>query len=165
MPCDTAIDYKLIIAILAVIVSLIALYFSVIYFSRNIRSSIQQSIFKTVSEKAKDCNLVWISEPKPGEGENESPHYKVMTELVISREVIDKAFDIFGYNQHSIIKFKNDYYYLLYKQLDPRLRDWFKRTPEIADRLESEFGEPQLYYKAQIADMFAAFKKHFEKIL
>lgn len=156
---------QLIISLAALTLSTIIILISVETAKKNVRLSIQQALFKTVSDKAKDCNVVWTNEPKIKTGDNESPHYLVMTELVISLEVIDKAFELFSKNQNSITTFKKDYYYLLYKQLTPDLRGWLRRTPQIAERLKKEFKEPNRYYDKQIKDVFSALEPHFDEIL
>lgn len=156
--------WSIFISSFAALLSIIALIISIRFSKRNIRLNIQQAIFKIVSDKAKDCNNVWNSPLELKEPAN-SPHFNVMTELIISKEVIDKSFHLFGKNQSSIKKFKNDYYYLLYKQLTPNLRGWLRKSPEIADRLKKEFNEPNLYFDRQTMDIFSVLERYFEPIL
>lgn len=145
------------VPLLALFLSIIV-YFSSVYFSRkNILLSIQQMLFKTVSEKAKDCNALWESEPANELKNPNSPHFKVMSELVITKEIIEKSMDLFGKNSSKIKYFKDDYYYYLFwKQLDTDLRGWFRRTPQIAQNLNNEI------YAKQMADVHAVVQKHFE---
>lgn len=81
-----------------------------------------QALFKTVAEKAIDCNELWdntknveslFANPGP------NPMYNVVSELIISVEIIEKSFDLFG---KGIKGRKNDFYYLFWKQLRTGLR-------------------------------------------
>ncbi|MBL7742087.1 MAG: hypothetical protein JNN00_01310 [Chitinophagaceae bacterium] len=148
-----------IIPILAFIISTAALYFSVTFARRNIRLSLQQSIFKTVSEKAKDCNQLWESEPANEMQNPNSPHFKVMSELIITTEIIERAFDLFSKNNSTIMKFKDDYYYLFWKQLRTDLRGWVRRTPQIAEQLQN------VYYSQQVTSLHNKVQAHFEPVL
>ena len=125
---------------------------------RNIRLSIQQAIFKIVSEKAKDCNMLWENEPE-SEQNDKSPHYKVVSELVISKEVIEKSFDLFEKNYKAITKLQEDYYYLLWKQLRTDLRQFIRNAPIIANQIGDK------YFIKQITDLHLIFKKHFEETI
>jgi hypothetical protein len=147
------------VPILAFILSIVALYFSITFSRKNIQLSIQQVIFKTVSEKAKDCNTLWENEPANEMQNPNSPHFKVMSELIITTEIIDKSFDLFGKNSNRIKVFKDDYYYLFWKQLRTDLRGWIRRTPQIAEGLNN------VYYSQQVADLHARVQNHFEAIL
>ncbi|MBL7710702.1 MAG: hypothetical protein JNJ86_16650 [Chitinophagaceae bacterium] len=149
------------IPILAFIVSVTALYFSVRFSRRNIQLSIQQAILKTVSEKARDCNQLWESEPANEMQNPNSPHFKIMSELIITTEIIDRAFDLFGKNNSAIMKFKEDYYYLFWKQLRTDLRGWVRRTPQIAEQLQPQ----NIYYSQQVVDLHNRVQAHFEQVL
>lgn len=152
-------NWSSVVPILAFIISLIALFSNRSFSKKNIQLSIQQAIFKTVSEKAKDCNTLWESEP-PIEAQNEnSAHYKIMSELIITKEIIEKSVDLFSKNDKSIIRYKEDYYYLFWKQLRTDLRGWIRRTPQIAIEVNNQ------YYTQQVADLHAKFQKHFEPVL
>jgi hypothetical protein len=140
--------------LIATLISLFSLYLSATYSHKNIRLSIQQTIFKTVSEKAKDCNAIWEVE-----SDEHTPHYKVVSELIISKEVIDKSFDLFKKNYSSITQFRDDFYYLLWKQLRTDLREWIKKSPDVAKLINNE------YYSKQIEDLDNIFKNHYEKRL
>lgn len=145
--------------ILAFILSIIALYFSINFSRKNIQLSIQQVIFKTVSEKTKDCNTLWENEPANEIQNLNSPHFKIMSELIITTEIIEKSLDLFGKNSSTIKIFRDDYYYLFWKQLRTDLRDWIRRTPQIAEGLNN------VYYSQQVEDLHAKFHKHFEPFL
>jgi hypothetical protein len=156
--CASKMDWSNITAIVALIVSVIAILVSSKSSRKNTRLSIQQAIFKTVSEKARDCNALWESEPQ-NERDNElSPHYKIMSELIISKEVIDKSVTLFAENYKSIMKYEDDYYFLFWKQLRTDLRGWIKRTPIIAQQLANN------YYTEQVADLHQKLNNHFEPV-
>ena len=150
-------DWSKITPIVAVAVSVTAILINRRSSHKNIRLSIQQAIFKTVSDKAKDCNTMWESEPANGINDD-SPHFKVMSELIITQEIIERSFLLFAHNYKSIKKYKDDYYYLFWKQLRTDLRGWIKRTPNIAQRVND------LYYSEQVATLQEKFVKHFEPV-
>ena len=144
--------------IVAIIVSIIALFINRAIAQRNTRLTIQQALFKTITDKVKDCNTLWETEPE-NERHPNSPHFKVMSELIISIEIIDKSLSLFQKNYKSIRReFESDYYYLFWKQLRTDLRDWVKTTPEIA-KVQNDDN-----YKLQVADLFKKFQRHFEKM-
>ena len=145
------------IATSAIIISVASLVFSVRFARRNLRMGLQQAIFKIVQDKANDCNLVWKNEPAL-EMNNQSPHFLVMTELVISKEVIGKSFELFSSSWSSIQEMREDYYYLLYKQLTPDLRGYIHRSPAIAQALGN------IYFSDQVNAIMEIFKKHFEPV-
>jgi hypothetical protein len=149
-------DFKLIIAIAALLISCFAYFNSLTAAKRNVRLSIQQALFKTVSDKAKDCNSVWGNEPA-NERNDTSPHYLVMTELIISKEVIDRAFKLFALNQPSIKRMKDDYFYLLYKQLTPDVRGYLQRSKKLVDLHNNE------YFTDQVREVLSVLERYFEK--
>lgn len=157
--CDSSFGLSSIMPILAFILSIIALFSARTFSRKNIRLSIQQAIFKTVSEKAKDCNTLWENEPENEKQNEDSPHFKIMSELIITTEIIEKSFSLFGQNDSSIDSNKNDYYYLFWKQLRTDLRGWIRRTPQIAQQ------QNNLYYSQQVADLHSKFEKYFERVL
>lgn len=145
---------------LAIIISFVALITNRRIAQRNIRLSIQQLIFKTVVDKAKECNAMWEEEPESEKRNPNSAHFRIVSELVITKEIIDKSFSLFGKNYKSIkTEYEDDFYYLLWKQLRTDLRGWIRRTPEIAVGLNNQ------YYSAQVKDLFEKFEKHFEPVL
>jgi hypothetical protein len=143
------------VSIFALFVSILSVVYSVIYSKKNIRFGIQESIFKTVSEKARNCNYLWDAEPRIEKENPNSPHFKIMSELIITKEIIEKSFELFGKNELPIKNNKDDYYYLFWKQLNTDLRGWISRTPEIAKGLKNE------YYTKQVVDLFEKVQKHF----
>ena len=120
-------------AIVAILVSTTAMRINRTMARRNIRLSIQQAIFKIVSEKAKDCNTLWDNETIKSLSDK-FPHYKVVSELIISKEVIDKSFELFKKNYKLISEFQDDYYYLLWKQLRTDLRNFILKAPEYLEQ-------------------------------
>lgn len=149
---------QIITSIVAVCVSSYAIIISRRFAQKNVRLTIQQAIFKTVSEKVKDCNIMWVNEPEIEKNNPLSPHFLIMSELTISKELIDKALELFGENYKGIHKYESDYFYLFWKQLRPDLRGWFRRTPEIAKTVNDE------YYNDLIRDLFDKFERHFETV-
>ncbi len=109
LSCSSSLGLSSILPILAFILSIIVLFSGRTFSRKNIRLSIQQAIFKTVSEKAKDCNTLWESEPENERLNENSPHFKIMSELIITTEIIEKSFSLFGQNDSSIDSNKNDY--------------------------------------------------------
>lgn len=156
--CNRMFDWSTVTPIVAIVVSIVAIIISRKAAQKNVRLAIQQAILKTVSDKAKDCNAVWESEPKNEQGDQADPHFKVISELIISKEIIDKSFALFGDNYKVISKYENDYYYLFWKQLRTDLRGWLKGTPGIAQKLNN------VYYSEQVRDLHEKFAKHFEAI-
>jgi hypothetical protein len=144
--------------IVAIAISIVALYFSISFSNKNVRLSIQQALLKLVLDKSFDCNNAWKKEPNNERNDN-SFHYLVMTELIISTEIVNKSFDLFKKNYKSIMNYKDDYYYIFWKQLTPDLRGWAKRKCE-------EFGNSEDIdndvYINQIKTIKRTFKKHFE---
>lgn len=159
--CNSSFGLTTFVPILAFIVSALALYFSITFSRRNIQLSIQQAIFKTVSEKAKDCNILWENEPALEMQNPNSPHFKVMSELIITTEIIERSFDLFSKNSRTIKIFKEDYYYIFWKQLRTVLRGWVRRTPQISEQLQP----PNVHYAQQVADLHNKVQAHFEPIL
>lgn len=156
----TNLNWGLITSIVAVIVSIIALLINRIIAQKNIRLTIQQAIFKIVIDKAKECNVLWESEPEYGKQNYNSPHFKVISELIITIEIIDRSFSLFKKNYKAIKKeHEDDFYYLFWKQLRTDLRGWIRQTPAIAQKLGDQ------YYSNQVIDIFNKFEKHFEKVL
>jgi hypothetical protein len=156
--CDTAdkFNWSMVTPIVALVISIIALIINQRIAQRNRHLTIQQALFNTVFDKVKDRNTLWENEPA-NEKHNDSPHFKIMSELIISTEVIDKSLSLFEKNYRGIRKLESDYYYLFWKQLRTDLRGWIKETPRIAKTVNNE------YYNLQIADLFKRFKPHFEK--
>ncbi len=98
-------------------------YFSLKYTLRNahknIRLSIQQAVIKTAIEKAKACNAAWDKSKKffddleaNGVQLEQKEHYAVISELVISKEIILKSFTVYSKQDIDIIEEKEDYAYI-----------------------------------------------------
>lgn len=149
-------DWSSMTPIIAIIISIIALFVNSRLARRNLRLNIQQLIFKTVNEKAKDCNSLWENEPVSEKINNNSPHFKVISEIIITLETIDKTFGLFEKNYKSIRNDRDYYYYLFWKQLRTDLRGWIRRSPEIAKEMKNEI------YSNQINGIYETFSKYFE---
>ncbi len=156
--CNLVFDWSAVTPIVAIVVSIVAIFINRRSAQKNIRLAIQQAIFKTVSEKAKDCNTMWECEPQDERDSHSSPHFKVISELIISKEIIDRSFALFGENYKSIKKYEDDYYYLFWKQLRTDFREWIRRTPSIAQKLNNA------YYSEQVSDLHQKLGSHFEPV-
>jgi hypothetical protein len=151
----SSLDWKTITSILAIAISIITIFITRHYNQKTTRLAIQQRIFITVLEKAKDCNKVWENEPAD-EMNDTSPHFKVITEMVISSEIIDTSLTLFSKNYKSVIDDKPFYYYIFWKQLNVDLRGFFReRTPDIAKKVNSQDYDKQLYRLRKL------FESHF----
>lgn len=154
---DNIISLSTIISIMAFGFSIISLFVNIKISQRNTRLTIQQAVFKTVIEKAKDCNTVWVNEPAEEFGFPTSPHFLVISEVIISIETIERSIKIFERNYSNIGKENSsDFYYVFWKQLRVDLRGWIKTSPLISEQINDEI------YSNQIKLMFSKFKSHFE---
>ncbi|MCC8424217.1 hypothetical protein [Mucilaginibacter sp. UR6-11] len=157
------IDWDILAKFATLLTSLIAIYISIVALKRNTRLStkninlsIQQAIFKIVAEKARDCNNVWKNEPEFELKSKDSPHFLVITELVISIEIINNAFLLFDKNSEVIEEFKDTYFSLLWKQLIPDIRGWVQNvTPTIKANHNDKFLK-------QVATVHENFSKYFD---
>jgi len=128
--------------------------------TKNMRLSIQQAMAKTASEKAKDCNNLWKASRDAELGSpaiRPFPHYSIITEMVISREVIDKAFSLYAKNYDEAKYDGDDCAYLFWKQLTPDIRGFFRET---AFRFGIS-GKNQVYSK-QVYELYLFVKNHME---
>jgi hypothetical protein len=152
-----AFDWSAVPSIVAILISIIALFVNRAIAQRNTRLTVQQSIFKTAINKAKDCNSVWLSESENEKSNLNSPHFLVITKLIISIEIIEMSFILFKQNYKSIKKeYGPAFYELFYKQLHVDLRGWIKRTPQIAIDTKSTV------FSSQVQLMLTKFEKFFE---
>jgi len=154
------VNWNTVAPIVAVIISIFALFINIRIAQKNTRLTILQALFKTVTDKVKDCNTLW-GKASQLEGYQRLQHREVVSELIISIEVIDKFFELFQRNYKTIRrKFEADYYYLFWKQLQPDLRGWvIDHIRSIAATSNNE------YYKIQVSDIIRKFQDHFEKKL
>jgi len=143
--------WSLLTSIIAIVVSITALYINRRMAQKNIRLSIQQLIFKTISEKVKDCNSIWEQECTPN-----SPNTKLISEIIISREIIDKSFDLFESNYSSIRKFQENFYKLFWTQLRTDLRSYIIKNTETIARSEKPV------YQKQVEDIRRWFTKFYK---
>ena len=153
--CNNLFDWKAILSIIAIVISIVSLYINYTFSIKNLRNSTQQSIFKTISEKAKECNFLWEKEPE-NEKNDTSPHFKISTEIKITIEIVEKSFYIFEKNYKNIRDYENDFYYLFWKQLNPDIRGWIKeRSLSISKRFDK-------VYTDQIKSIHEKFEDFFE---
>src|ERR1700761_194489 len=78
-----------------------------------LRVSMQQAIFKVVSNKAKDVNKIWEQLP-PERQIKSDPHCDLMSEIVITKEILEEAFNLFKLHDDDVINEKGHFYYLFY---------------------------------------------------
>jgi hypothetical protein len=147
-----------IVPFLAISISIIALIISVKFSNKNIHLSIQHALMKIVSDKSRDCNKVWINEPETEKNDN-SPHFLVVTELIITTEIVNKSFDLFSKNYRAIRDYEEYYYYIFWKQLTPDIRGWVKKTCNEKGNLENMGND---IYTNQIKTLSDTFKQYFE---
>jgi hypothetical protein len=147
-----------ILSIVAIVVSIISLLVSRGYSRRNILLSVQQSIFKTLSDLVIECNNIWKYESELGAGGViERPYYGSISKIIISMEVINRAFELFEKNSKSVREDEDNYFYLFWKQLDPGLRGFLRdHAFNIAAKLNNR------YYTDQVHDIHIRFEKYFE---
>lgn len=106
------------ISLCAFILALISLLYTLRNAKKSMRLSIQQAVIKTAIEKAKDCNIIW-------DKSNITEHYDVISEMVISKEIILKSFEVYQKLEKGVIKEKEDYAYIFWKQLKTDVRGFF----------------------------------------
>lgn len=148
-------DWSIVTPIVAIMISIAALLVNRWIALKNRNLSILQSIFKITMEKANECNVIWDGESTKDANPN-SPHFKVMSELTISREVIEKSISLFARDSGYVKNQTDDFFFIFWKQLRPDLRDWVRRAPRVAEELKNE------YYAEQVLDFQKKFEKHFE---
>ena len=146
--------WDIVTPIIAISVSIVALLYNRFIAQRNTRLSIQQTLLKTVTDKVKDCNSIWDTNCK-----FRSPNTDLISEIIISIEIIEKTFEIFKKNYSKLDSFKKDYYYLFWKQLRTSLREFIRSTPRIPEEKNDK------NYTQQIQDIHSIFKDFFENPL
>jgi hypothetical protein len=154
---ESAVNWDAVTSCVAILLSIIALLVNRAIAQRNTRLTVQQSIFKTVMDKARDCNNIWLSEPEIEKSNPNSPHFLVITELIVSIETIEMSFSLFKQNYKSIEEeYGTAFYQLFYKQLHVDLRGWMKRTPQIAVAVHSPL------FSSQVQLLVTKFERFFE---
>lgn len=159
LDCSSSISTSTIISILAFILSVIALLVNRSNSLKGIRLTIQQSIIKVISEKVNDCNTIW--EEQSDKQFIFAENKKLLSELVITIEILEKILKLHSANDSEILKSKNDYYSLFWKQLRTDLRGWIERLPET---LKNKIPEDK-YYTQQAIDVYNTFMNHFDEKL
>jgi len=149
----------------ALMVSGLSLAFTLRNVRKNIRLSIQQAVIKTAVEKAKDCNAAWDKSKKffddweaKGAKFESKEHYDVISELVISKEIILKSFTVYSKQDSRVIEEKQDYAYIFWKQLNTALRGFF--TSE-AVKIALAYGH-KTTYGGQLLEVNDFVKNHNE---
>jgi hypothetical protein len=153
---------SIVLPVLAIIVSIISIWLSTRFSRKSLRLAIQQMILKTVGERVSACNTIWREdiEALTAVGVIPHPHFAVISEIIISMEVIEGSFKIFQKNYKSVRENEKDYYFLFWKQMRTDLRGFIKdEAPRIATRINNQ------YYTQQINDILSAFDKAFEPVL
>lgn len=134
-----------------ILISLIALGFSINFSRKNVRLSIQQTLLKLVLDKAYDCNKMWVNEPDHDES---GDHFKVLTELIITTEIVDKSFTLFEKNDSKIDNYKNHIYSIFWKQLTPDIRGWAKKKCDNFGNSENEEKKVEIDQIKKIKEIF-----------
>jgi len=143
---------------LALLLSGYTLYKNVAIAERNTRLTIQQALMKTVAEKVSDCNQLW--DVIANKAESNLPHKEVVSELIISIEVIERSLSLFEKSYKLIwIEARTDYYYLFWKQLRPYLRKWIRDSSwVIMEHLADD------YYTDDIKRLHKEFREYFDPV-
>lgn len=148
-------EFKDIISLLAFLVSIYAILLSIRNYTKNVRLSIHNNLIKLISEKSRDCNQIWDS-LKHEENDND-PNIKLISEIIITTELINKLMCIYKKNYKSLKKeYLEDYKFIFWKQLNTGLRDWLKQV-----NLKEKDKNPT--YKQQIDDIKSYFINQIEK--
>lgn len=143
--------------LLTPLLALGAIVFTVIYSRKNIWLSGQLHLINLVSGKAKDCNLVWANEPKPYTPEDY--HILVISEMIISIEVIDRSVKVLSRGNENVSDSKEDIYYIFWKQLHVDVRGWASKTRDFVIRKNIPSTDP---YAIQVETIHKYFEKYFE---
>jgi hypothetical protein len=149
-----------VLPVIAIIIAGLSFWKSTSYSGKNLRISVRQAIFKTVGEKAKDCNAAWEKENMvPVAGPQNKPYFSTVSEVIISMEVIGKSLDLFKREYKAVMDNEDDYYWLFWKQLRTDLRGFLRtNAPDIAATMRND------YYTQQVNDIHKRFGKHFEPV-
>jgi len=118
--CNIHYNWSIITSIIAIVISIFAIVMSIRFARKTIRLSIHQSILKTISDKASDCNTKWVIEQT--QNQKDLKHTEPIKELVITMEVLEKSIRLFAENDRSIRSYQKQYDCLLWKQLRTELR-------------------------------------------
>ncbi len=102
---------------ISILISITAVAISITIFYSNRKLNIKQNILKTALDKAKDCNEIWKNEGK----EKDNPHYDLISELLISKELIEISYDLYNASH----KDKQKYSTAFWKQLRTGLRGFY----------------------------------------
>jgi hypothetical protein len=148
-----------IISLAAVVIAILALAVNYIFPRRTIHLSTQQSIISTVAERIGICNDLWIKNKSiPVISVQPMLYYSVVSEVVMSLEVIELQLVIFGRNYKSVRQDRDHYFALFWKQMNPDLREFLHHTaPEVAKKEKDD------YYTDQIDRIHRDLHKSFEK--
>jgi hypothetical protein len=147
-------QFKDIISLLAFLVSIFAIWLSTRNYTKNVRLSIHNNLIKLILEKSRDCNQIWdgiIQEKKQN-----NPNFDLISEIIITTELINKLMCIYKKNYKSLKKeYLEDYKFIFWKQLNTGLRVWLNQD-NLKEKHESTI------YKQQIDDIKSYFNNHIK---
>lgn len=147
------VNWDLILSLIAICISVYALYTSNKLQKQNLSLSIRQKLFDVANERAAACNKVWSSEVKTKEP---MPNFSTISELVITIEVMERSFSLFELRKKASILNKEDFYYIIWKQLNTELRGFIVNSKALG-----EYSKNQIY-RLQVEGVFDKFSMHYE---
>lgn len=84
------------------------------------------------------------------------PNFNTVSELVITIEVMERSFSLFQLHKKRKILNSEDFYYIIWKQLNTELRDFVTKSKTLSDYLNNQI------YKSQIDGICSKFSDYFE---
>lgn len=147
------VNWDLILSLIAICISAYALYTSNKLQKQNLSLNIRQKLFDVANERAAACNKVWSTEVKTKEV---MPNFSTISELVITIEVMERSFGLFELRKKASILNKEDFYYVIWKQLNTELRGFVVNSKTL-----TEYSKNQIY-RSQVEGIFDKFSMHYE---
>ena len=84
------------------------------------------------------------------------PNFSTISELVITIEVMERSFSLFELRKKASILNKEDFYYIIWKQLNTELRGFIVNSKALG-----EYSKNQIY-RSQVEGVFDKFSMHYE---
>lgn len=146
---------EIMVAIIAIIVSLASLYASHKSSIKTTHLSIQQELLKLVVSKTIHCNNIWNSEEEHFYFNTSGMYSRAITEIIISLELLENTFILFEKNYKGIKeKYENVLDKIFWKNLNTNLRKYI---------MEYKFGDTEREtYKNQLRTIHNRFEFYFE---
>jgi len=113
----------------------------------------KSSIVELAVQKAKDCNKLW-------DDVDDVARSKLISQMVISSEVVDQSIRIFTVECPELMKSRDEFGYVFWKSLDTRVRQFFCFD---AFRIAVSLGK-KTTYSDQIFSVFIWLKSSMEQL-